>query len=313
MLRSVTFILFFFISLSALSWASVRFERIGRLPLVAASQSEHPESDESTRQLAENVEIEQRRLAVEVLDRLVTYERYYHSVYGHYTQLTSRLGFTLPAALENTYAIRVMEASHDRLLVSAISEVDGKVQDSATLDQDFQLRASFPIPSPRAEYLRFRALKHLRSLSEHPGTVEEGVFRGYFKFDGLAAAGVRAPVTGMRVELASAIPEDLVAPLQTGQRSGSMSTLEEAFLAQKIFRGEMGRYARDWSELSKIAAFRFDDRDRYGPDSQVPFGDAPLIEVEVLSEQDSQEVAGDRAPGSQGSGKTLEIEEVFSR
>jgi hypothetical protein len=41
-----------------------------------------------------------------------------------------------------------------------------------------------------------------------------------------------------------------------------MATLEEElYLAQKIFKGETGRYAKTWPELSRIASFAFEGKD----------------------------------------------------
>src|SRR4051812_38328693 len=51
-------------------------------------------------------EIERREL-VEVLDRIVAYERTYRSVYGHFTQFLNRVGFLVPDSLLKVYEIRV--------------------------------------------------------------------------------------------------------------------------------------------------------------------------------------------------------------
>jgi hypothetical protein len=108
----------------------------------------------------------------------------------------------------------------------------------------------------------------------------------------------------MHLELGPQDPE-MAETLMTGQKAGSgtRSTLEEAYLAQRIFKGEMGRYAKSWSELSKIATFRFEGKAQFGHESQVPFGDTgPALEVEGGT-QDSK-----RAPSSDI--QPIEIEPV---
>src|SRR5258708_5080962 len=61
-----------------------------------------------------------------------------------------------------------------------------------------------------------------------------------------------------------------------------MTTLEEAYLAQRIFRGEFGRYAKNWDELFKIANFRFEGK-KDSPQEPAPFGDdAATLDAETL-------------------------------
>jgi hypothetical protein len=77
-----------------------------------------------------------------------------------------------------------------------------------------------------------------------------------------------------------------------------MSTVEEAYLAQHIFRAEVGRYAKDWAELSKIASFRFKDKEQYG------------IEALLLGEQASEHWESEPHSAADLSSKALVIEPV---
>jgi hypothetical protein len=262
-----------------------------------------------------------RRELIETLDRIVAYERYYRSVYGHFTQLLSRVGVQVPSAVSDHFEIRVAEASGDRLLVTAFSEVNGRIVDRVSIDQSYRLKATFEIPPPRPEYLKVQALKHLRALRDSPDgappLAEQGVFSGYFDYairrdsesrKTAFAVGIRHPVSGARVELGPREAEstdgvgqltevlgqvaegvrDGLEPTRPGEKPSNReiaSTLEEAYLAQRIFYGEMGRYARSWAELSKIAAFRFEGKDQY-TSAVVPFGDLPTdLEVESADQE----------------------------
>lgn len=282
-----------------------------------------------------------RQELLEVLDRVVTYEHYYRSVYGHYTKFLGRVGVWIPRNVQDAYEIRVVEASADRLLVTAVSEHGGRTSDMASIDQDFRLRSNFGFPGVRPDYLKIHAHKHLRALRQtsRGNTVSEvGLFQGYFQYSTdrdsagkrvLRADGVKAPVMGMRLELDESeidwtsseetalggglpgtsvahashsekgnLSQDLVLPASPPSHAG-MTTLEEAYLAQRIFQGEMGRFARTWEELMMVADFRFEDQDLYGP-AEVPFGDSsPIRDLDV---------APLRSPASVASGQGLEIE-----
>lgn len=236
-----------------------------------------------------------RRELLESLDRLVSYQHYYRSVYGQFTNVVARTGFAIPASVAEVYEIRVLEATSERLLVDAFSEVDGKVLDHASIDESYNLKSNFKIPQPRPEYLRLQAMKHLRILRESPHgqfSEEAGVFRGFFKYGVkdendrvVFAVGIRPPVLGIQLEMspqndAYAGIEPLLQSMDetqadlsasaTGQKSGGQRMQPtETHLAQKIFRAEMGRYARDWTELSRITGFQFDEKDR------LPAGETP--------------------------------------
>jgi len=227
---------------------------------------------------------EHRIELVEALDRIVAYQHYYHSVYGHYTKLLNRIGFSISRPLTDLYDIRVTEASKDHLSVTAFSEDGGKMLDQVSIDQDFQLHANFPIPTPRAEYLKSQAIKYLRLLKEAPNgqmIAEQGVFKGYFEYStrtdssgerSAVAKGILAPVVGFNLEMGQGglrgTPDlESVKRSLTGQQGtrNTTSLEEEAYLAQKIFHGETGRYAESWSELEEIAHFRFEGKEQSAP------------------------------------------------
>lgn len=311
MIRRYLFIPFALLSIAALGWwgSSIQGGSSTALPgkIGGAAHSKPTESS-----------LEARLELLELLDRMVSYEHYYRSVYGQFTKLLSRTGVWLPRLVADVYEVRVAEASSDRLLITAVSEHGGRTADLVSIDQDFRLRASFPVPDPRSEYLRILAIRHLRMLQAAPSpeTVEEqGVFRGYFRYSVdrdskggrvVRAEGLRGPATGMKLELGRSLgpiaDEELMIseadsveephgglgfpgltsvhaseshwirdaakllPASSRGELASMSTFEEVFLAQKIFLGEMGRYARSWEELQMVADFRFEDRERYSLD-----------------------------------------------
>jgi hypothetical protein len=282
-------------------------------------------------------EVSQQAALIETLDRLVAYEHYYRSVYGHFTKLVTRLGYPIPKELSELYDVHVSEASRERLVITAFSEVAGAgggTQDLVSIDQDYELHASFALPAPRAEYLKSLAFKRLRAMRDAQGGAspeEQGVFKGFFRFEQRLdsrdrrvafAVGVKAPVVGAQLELGpddQEIAEDAnseqgKATLATGQKpvTNVMSTLEEAYLAQRICHGELGRYAKNWSELSQIASFRFEDKAKFGEAGQVPFGDdaGSVLEIDAASnsETDKNNQASVRSPSSEI--EPLEIEEI---
>lgn len=242
-----------------------------------------------------------RRELMETLDRIVAYEHYYHSVNGHFTKLLNRIGVSVPSSVSEIYEVRVSEATSDRLIVTAFSESKSQIVDLVTVNQDFQVHANFPLPPPRPAYIKNQAIKYMRVAKNRPeGQIlsEQGIYKEYFQFSmksdsrrgkSIFAVGIRPPVIGVQLELNDtnqnnenlefdlALAEDYVEEVQTGQQSGgNVSHLqEETQLAQAIFLGEMGRYAKSWTELSKIANFRFDKNETF---------DALTIETEPAHE-----------------------------
>lgn len=291
---------------------------------------------------------ERRRELLELLDRVVAYEHYYRSVYGHFTQILSRVGVSVPSGLAEVYDVRVAEASSDLLRVTAVSEIDGRIMDMVSVDQAYGVRANFTLPPPRPDYLRARALRHLRRLREtSPGQTpdEATVFRGYFRFEVrddtrgsrvAFAVGTRPPVVGLQIEYTGSgegfgadFPEVAAQVVggegwggewgeelgwsesTVGQKSapdGPTNNLQDAYLAQKIFRGEFGRYAKSWAELSRIAAFRFEGRDG-SPEAVVPFGDTEAV-VDLEGGEDLQAPRGPAGRDSDMERGTLVIEPI---
>ncbi len=310
--RRYSFIVVILLLLTGMSWWSAKLN------------SSAPRASVAGKNFPGQIALEtQRRDLLEAMDRVVSYQHYYRSVYGHFTQLLGRVGFSVPRKIEEQYDIRVTEASQDRLVLTAISEVEGQTQDRVSVNQEFRLQANFPIPPPRPEYLRAQALKHLRLLGESTATrVTElqSVYRDYFRFEirtnsennrSVSATGIRPPVLGQQLEWGGSTglrtlaggkdgegplldeEVELSAAPGTGQKASGdlMNTLEEAYLAQRIFHGEVGRYAKDWSELSKIAGFRFEEKERYGGTS-VPFGDREPASTESEAEDSTAASAG---------------------
>ncbi len=269
MLRQYFFLPLFFSFLVGLRWFSA-------LEAVDVSKSDPSVSAQASvsQQLL-------RQELIEDLDRLASYEHYYHSLTGRFTLVLNRIGFQFSSRIRAEYDIRIVVASADFFLLNAISEKDGKIFDVVSVDQDFQVHSKFALPSPRREYLRAQAFKHLRLLREAPQGVsipETGIYRGYFEYSLRSsssqelhafALGVKSPVDGDLIELSASSDEGLTLELESilagdpverslarveGAEEG-LSVGQEA-LAQTIFLGEMGRYPKDLQELSKITRFQ---------------------------------------------------------
>jgi hypothetical protein len=282
------------------------------------------------------------RELIELLDRMVSYEHYYRSVYGRFTTDLGRIGVGVPRLFREQYQLRAVEVSHDRLVITASSESNGRLGDLVSIDQDFRLHASFPVPAPRLQYLKSQAFKHLRSLRDAPGGQlheEQGVYRGYFSYEirhdmkdrrVAVATGVRAPVVGVELEMGQGMEmADVEAELLSGESPAGgevaepdhesvagddgMTTLEEAYLAQRIFHGELGRYARNWSELSRVAHFKFSARGQFGEDA-LPFGEntPPRESMPVTDKVDATRGLSSQTD-TQGGSPDLEIVPLDTR
>lgn len=277
-------------------WArALQFEPLGE-PIISSSA----ESGVAALLEGETPSPYLRRKLLETLDRIVTYQHYYKAVYGSYTRIAGRLGVPIPKQVEDAYEIRVVEASGERLLISALSEAGGRISDYVVVDQRYRVRANFPIPSPDSAYLTQAATKHIRAILSMPDgshLQEKGVFQGYFTFETqkdskgrpvVNAVGVRSPVDGLRVSSEDLTGQAMQRPestpeFRTGQREGHdvVGSMQETYLAQRIFRGETGRYAKTWDELSRIAAFHFEDKKAVtGSEGAIPFGDQ-AIEIDL--------------------------------
>jgi len=354
MVRQYTFIPAVFCVLAALAYWSnqertldLDLNKVSDNPvsLPLASSSASPSASPSTSSDQFVPETRHRKELLEALDGLVSYEHYYRSVYGQFTQFIHRIGYPLPLVIRELYEVRVSEATQDRLVITAFSEFRGRTTDLVTVDHNYEVHANFPIPVPGAEFLRGKAQKHLRALREaasiNPARLieEQGVFKGFFKFEirkneqgnwSAFAVGLKQPVVGMQLEITASeaamqaplavgevfllggAPLFQVGPQRTGQRpvsnvhqiptgyqgeqSAQMSP-DEMTLAQRIFYGEIGRYANSWAELSRIARFRM-----AGADS-----DPSWVDVELDHDK------GERGLSSTGSKANpgLEIEPIL--
>lgn len=225
-------------SLRSLAEASVR--PVGAaLSGSQASKPATPDSgDESTN----------RRNLLEALDRLVHYERYYRSVYGHYTRLIANLGCPLPEWLVENYDIHVTEAGSDHLVISARSEEGGRLKDLVSLDQDYVVHANFPLPEPSLAFLRSVALRQLRRVQQSAAGAAsaalqpEGLYASYFRYETredsqsrpiAVAIGLKDPVQGLRLEWspgAERVEDQLMASL--GGLGGSEGRVGEGSLGK---------------------------------------------------------------------------------
>ncbi len=301
MFRRCHFVLLFLMLLAGLAWWADRL-----LPPTVKAAPQLPVVSVSEPDTAKRIEL------LELVDRIVAYEHYYHSVYGHFTQLLPRLGIKIPKAIAEIYEVRIAEASADRFLLTAFSEVKGRAVDRFSVDQDYVVNSTFPLPVPRPEYLRVHAGKHLRTLQETPAgrlVEESGLFKGYFRYevrDGnpgqrtAFAVGIRPPVLGLQLEGKNLALGFDAEPASMGSRgtgqtdSHVMSAGEEVNLAQRIFYGEYGRYARNWAELSEITSFRFEEKSEVG-----------LMPSELVAETEVEEGAVSRSP-AQSTGLVIE-------
>jgi hypothetical protein len=265
MVRQYFFLPFFFISILALGWLS-NLEQMKNL----ASRSLVSDSEDAAQRVI-------RQELMEDLDRLVSYEHYYHSLNGRFTLLLNRVGLPFSSRVSAEYDIRVLIASSDHLLVNAVSEKNGKIIDVVSVDQDYQVHANFQLPVPRRPHLKANALKYLRLMRQVPKGVslpEGGVYRGYFIYssqpssDGqlhVSALGVKDPVQGEKIDLNSSTDEELSTELESilaGEWSGGAGewssewNVQQEVLAQKIFLGETGRPAGDREELARVTRFQ---------------------------------------------------------
>jgi hypothetical protein len=183
-----------------------------------------------------------RRALVEWLDRLVEHEHYYRQANGRFSQLLARLALPVPAALGDAYQVQITEAGPEQLRIVAFSERDADAEDRVTIDQDFDLRANFPLPGPRPGYLRFVALKTLKAMERDPAATERTSFRDFFRYEirrdsqrrvVTSAVGVRDPIAGERLELGpnglsgaseAGILAEAFEPVATGAETGEAGT-----------------------------------------------------------------------------------------
>lgn len=152
-----------------------------------------------------------RRALIESMDRAVVLEHYYHSVHGKFADSLKKAGYELPSVIQRNFSVKVLDATEDKLQITCFALRDGKEEEVASIDQDFNLNAKFEVPPPSVDYLKQHALTQLywiKAALPQQIPTEQGVFKGYFNYseglDGkgrfLIATGIRPPVLGVRIE-----------------------------------------------------------------------------------------------------------------
>ncbi len=268
MFRQYLFLPLFFALMLGMRWFSTHGELAG----LTHSRVIDPARVQS------QVALSVRQELMEDLDRLVTYENYYHAMEGRFTLLLNRVGFRPSPRVLAEYDIRVQVATADLLLIQVVSEKGGQVLDRVTVDQDFQVHSSFVLPAPDRRFLVAKALTHLKRLREAPEGVllpERGIYTGYFDYSVVTssnqepiavALGLKVPVQGDRFELSSSNEQEMTLQLETilasewkeRQNSGrDESQRDQELLAQRIFFGEIGHYAQDREELFQVIGIPF--------------------------------------------------------
>jgi hypothetical protein len=151
---------------------------------------------------------------LDVLDQIVTQEHSYYRTHGQFTRMISRIGVNIPKRVEQAYEIRVDEATTESLKVIAVSDLSlgpSQVENRASIDQDYFVRANFPLPTPRADFLRRQTERNLKTMARSRSEpLEKGIFQGYFRYqklsdDSILAIGVRTPVEGMKLDSRSSV------------------------------------------------------------------------------------------------------------
>jgi hypothetical protein len=280
MLQKYSFFCVFALLLTGLHWWSLHVNvstEIGvQIETSSAGQEEISQTD-------------LRRELIESLDRLVILENYYHSIYGHYTQVLNHAGFSLSSRLARHYEIRVVAAAKNQFQASAFAEEHGKLTDRVWVDQLFRVTANFPIPAPSAEYLKFRAAQHLKTLRdlEPPRLIpEHGIYTGYFRYEirrdsgdrpVAVAIGVLSPVVGIQLE--SEPQKTILGESREAKDSVALLNLS----------GEVGNYAKEWSRLAEVA-----DQQYRESEPLAGAGMSPEVDRHVAGLPDEFEPSSDR-------------------
>lgn len=182
-------------------------------------------------------------------------------------------------------------------------------------------------------------LRLVRDAQPGRSVSEEGIYKDYFHYEiredskgkkVAVAIGMQPPVLGVELDsesgsedsmniglteampdevmgesnlnLEESVPDSSVRKAEGANVAGAgatMSSSEEEYLAQQIFHGEVGRYARNWAELTKIANFNFDDK--------ILSSDADLDRT-AGANVDRQVAGGAKAQNSES--RQLEIEPI---
>lgn len=211
-----------------------------------------------------------RRDLVEGLDGIVEQEHYYRSLHGRFAKDWESLGISPTLVVSRHFEIHIVEADADRLLISALAEVDGKLADMASIDHRFELQANFPLPEPSVDHLRAVAFRHLAELRHAPEgivPIESAVYRGYFNYRVSGASeggrisvaiGIRQPVLGLQLDLAHPTGingqrsfTDEVAPQPNREHLGERVAAALPGVVPEVVSEEWSKFAQNWRDLSK--------------------------------------------------------------
>jgi hypothetical protein len=252
MLQKYSFFCVFALLLTGLHWWSLHLHGAAELGGQVETSSTASAESMDQEEVSQN---DLRRELVETMDRLVILENYYYSIYGHYTQVLNHAGFSPPSRLTRHYEIRVVSATKSQFQASAFAEEHGKITDRIWVDQLFRVTANFALPAPSAEYLKFRASQHLKVLRDlEPSRVipEHGIYTGYFRYEirrdsgdhpVAVAVGIQSPVLGIQIE--SEPKKTLLGENREGSKEGT------DWIALSNLSGEVGEYAKEWSEFAQ--------------------------------------------------------------
>lgn len=238
--------------------------------------------------------VQMRRDLLELLDRIVRYQKYYKQIYGQYTRDIKRLG--LPQKffsgdwkrLHERYEISVADIGPSKLLVLAIAASDrvgdADIQhDRIVMDERLRVNANFQIPALSRSYLLEEVNRRLRlfafGMQSLPGLADSywRITRSTIEAK-KSAIGLQAPVRGERVVLPAKQRSVASIFVETTKRIRSIkwedkaispqnkvaadlhqikSLLFKARFAQHVYRQETGRYARRWQDLDRFNGFGF--------------------------------------------------------
>jgi hypothetical protein len=250
MLQRYSFFCVFALLLTGLHWWSSHVDVSVSGPVQMETALEPLEKNSEQFELSQS---DLRRELLEALDRLVILENYYHSLYGHYTQVPNHAGFSISPRLARHYEIRVAAVAKNQLQVSAFSEEHGRIQDRVWVDQLFRVNANFSLPAPSAEYLKLKAAQQLKLMRDQGldrAIQEKGIYSGYFRYElrrdsnnhpVAVAIGSKSPVLGIQLESE---------PRKT--LLGESREAQDSFMSENP-PGEVGQYAQEWSELAQLA------------------------------------------------------------
>lgn len=210
------------------------------------------------------------------LDLFVRAERALRVESSSFTSSLGRVPNVL-GALTHFYRVDIARATRNRLLVvatgegrrSVLNDLASIVGDRVTIDEEFRVHTNFPLPSPPRDYLHTLARTVMNRIHSSQFQLPErsdldrweGVFHGYFRYevrpvsDGgrtIVALGLSGPVRGDIVEMQSGAN---IFEWVYNHRNGASAaielqgSLEEIYLAQRIYQDHVGHYAPNFKGL----------------------------------------------------------------